>query len=427
MAQIDAAIQRSLVLLREKYTPSPGGGGGWYHRLGVPPPGATATAVALLAFDVAGERPDHIPESLKFLKARQLRSAELLLDGGWATNTSMNQPVVEATAWVVHCLGRLRLGLADDGPDLQSGYQWLLRNQNEDGGWGSFYRMPSRTFLTCLAIQALMQVNPYHESVPKAVRWLVESSRPIPYAWGKEPSASPTVTHTAFVLMTLCEGGYDRNDERIGKGFDWLADHLDVNSLDEPETRVEEYRVVRPGRGRLWRSPALIHYCLPMAAAALEIAPPASAEKTRQCLDDAIETIIARQNSAGYWPNIYDTDITLWGVWPCLQALAGASRISLAGRSDLVTMLPDVVVIQNARSRHKPLTVALADVLPRRRRFSARAFLRRYWAAGLLALFVLAGIVGVGLRKLGPAEVGFGLIFPIILLVIQIAYERYRA
>jgi hypothetical protein len=428
IARIEAAVQRSLTLLRETYTPAPDDGGGWYHRLGVPPPGATATAVALMAFDVAGEKAVHLSDCLKFLTARQILSADPAIDGGWATNTSMQQPVVEATGWVVQCLGRLNCGLTDGAPDLRRGYLWLINNQNHDGGWGSFLGMPSRTWLTCLAIQALVQVNPYHESLMKAVRWLIDSPRQVQHAWGKDPSSTPTVTHTAFVLRTLFGGGFGQGDDRVRKGYRWLAEHLDTNSLDEPETRVEEYRAQRehPDGSRLWRSPALIHYGLPIAASALVTVPTDIASDMRPKLVAALETILATQNADGYWPNIYDAGITLWGVWPCVQALSGASRIRLAGDGDLVSLLGDVVVVRNDRARQGALADALINVLPQRQRFNFKRSLRRYWAWCLLAMFVIVGAVGVHVKIIGLSELGFGLIFPIILLIIHLTYERMK-
>jgi hypothetical protein len=429
IARTGDAVQRSLNLLRETYTADPSAGGGWYHNLGEPPPGATATAVALMAFDTAGEELVHLADCLQFLSSRQRRSTERSLDGGWATNTSLNRPVVEATGWVVQCIARLNCGMADGAPDLRRGYEWLLRNQNPDGGWGSFSGTSSRTWLTCLAIQALIQVNPYHEALAKGVHWLTESPRQVPHAWGKDPSSTPTVTHTAFVLRTLCVGGYARNDERVRKGYEWLAEHLDTGSLDEQHTRVEEPRtgVLPDGSGRIWRSPALFHYCLPIAAAAMEAAPLDIAAKMRSQLAAALDTIVTAQNEEGYWPNIYGSGITLWGVWPCVQALAGAAKMQFTGDGGLVSVLPHAVIIQPSQARYLPLPEAVADALPpRRQRFSFKRALRKYWAWSLLAAFVLGGLIGVDVKAIGFGEFGFGLIFPIILLIISLSYERFR-
>ncbi len=70
-------------------------------------------------------------------------------------------PVVEATGWIARFLARARCDLRDDAPDTKRAYQWLLRNQNPDGGWGSLHGCPSRVWLTCLALRALSQLNPY--------------------------------------------------------------------------------------------------------------------------------------------------------------------------------------------------------------------------------------------------------------------------
>jgi hypothetical protein len=151
LTQVESSLRRSIGLLRRTYKESPAGGGGWYHMLETPPPGATATAVALLAFHAAGERPHRLAEALTFLKARQLDDDAPQIDGGWWTNTSGERPVVEATAWVVRCLATLRCDSHENSPDLARAVTWLRNNRDPSGGWGSFAGCPPRTWLTCLA------------------------------------------------------------------------------------------------------------------------------------------------------------------------------------------------------------------------------------------------------------------------------------
>src|SRR5262249_16325997 len=153
--------QRSLELLRRTYHPAADGGGGWYHSLENETPGPSATASGIASFVVHGQRAEFWRDGRAFLQRRQIRSPEGALDGGRAVNTSSGHPVAEATALVARQLVLARVVHGPSAPDLGRARDWLLANQNKDGGWGSFRGQPSRVWLTAMAVRALSELAPY--------------------------------------------------------------------------------------------------------------------------------------------------------------------------------------------------------------------------------------------------------------------------
>ncbi|MGH3243888.1 MAG: prenyltransferase/squalene oxidase repeat-containing protein, partial [Spirillospora sp.] len=267
MAVLQTRLEESLDVLRDTYAPALGTGGGWYHELTRPEPGSTATALGLLAFVEAGRPFEYFDEGLAFLADRQNGSGDPLRDGGWATKTSLGLPVVEATGWIARFLARARCDLREDAPDLRRAYQWLLRNQNPDGGWGSLHGCRSRVWLTCLALRALSQLNPYDPAVDRGVEWLTADRTANRPGWGPTQESRPTITHTAFALVTLAEARPDLRSERLLDAYDWLIGNLDPG---DEHAWIETYDVSPQGNGSkpVWRL-ALWHYGLPIALAAL--------------------------------------------------------------------------------------------------------------------------------------------------------------
>ncbi|MEU4574788.1 prenyltransferase/squalene oxidase repeat-containing protein [Nonomuraea sp. ATR24] len=427
LTQVEGALRRSTSLLRRTYTESPAGGGGWYHMLETPPPGATATAVALLAFHAAGEKPHQLTDALAFLRARQLRDADPRVDGGWWTNTSGERPVVEATAWVIRCLATLRCDSRPDSPDLDRAVEWLRRNRHPSGGWGSFADCPPRTWLTCLALRALVAAAPYDPAVESGVAWLLDQ-RLFPRAWGAEPGATPRVAHTAMALTTLLAAGADPADERLRGRFDWLLEHVDTGSLDEKHNRVESTAVRLPSAtgSEIWRPPPLMHYALPVAATALMRHPRVPEPDVTARLAEAVHRIVTDQCDDGSWPNNHDMNVTLWGVWPCVETLAGIRALPLARAADRVVWAEGVVVLRHG-DRDRPLAAALKPLLPARPRPRPLRWARRHWAWVVFATFGLGGTAGLLAGLIEPKDLALGLLVPVALLVISAVMQRKQA
>ncbi|MFD0686310.1 prenyltransferase/squalene oxidase repeat-containing protein [Actinomadura fibrosa] len=418
MAVLATRIDESLDVLRGTYAPALGAGGGWYHELARPEPGTTATALGLLAFTETGQPFEHFDEGLSLLAARQTASTDALRDGGWSTKTSLGMPVVEATGWIARFLARARCDLREDAPDLRRAYAWLLHNQNPDGGWGSLRGCPSRVWLTCLALRALSQLNPYEPAVDRGVEWLTADRTAHRPAWGPTPAAGPTITHTAFALVTLAEARPGLRTERMLDAYDWLLGHLDP---EDDDTWIETYDVSPHGAGAkpVWRL-ALWHYGLPIALHALLRDPRGPHGPT---VARAFRTLARGEITAPRWSGYPGGGRTsLWTLWWRLEGLVALTRVPLAGAADVLHWLPDATVVQRAHARERPL----AALLPHRRRPDPAGFARRHWSALLLGLVCAASAVGVTLGAWGWRDFWLSVILPIVLTSVDESVKRRR-
>jgi hypothetical protein len=419
MAVLTAHLDESFAVLRDSYSVADGQGGGWYHELTRPEPGTTATALGLLAFTEARREFEHFGQGLAFLTAQQITSGDRLLDGGWSTKTSLGMPVVEATAWIARFLVRARCDLRDDAPDLRGAYHWLRRNQNPDGGWGSLLGCPSRVWLTCLALRALTELNPYDPAVQRGVEWLTADRTMQRPAWGPTPSAAPTVTHTAFALITLAEARSGQEDERLLAAYDWLREHVDP---EDEHTWIETYDVSPHGTGAkpVWRL-ALWHYDLPIAVMALLRDPrgPSGPVVAR-----AFQTLLRGKVTHPGWNGYPGSGRTsLWTLWWRLEALIELSRHPLPKPRDVLHWMPDATVVQRAHARDRPLGALLPAARPRA---DPVRYLRRHWTVLLLALVAVGSLGGVATGLWDWKDFWLSVILPIVLTTTHEAMKRRR-
>lgn len=413
---LDARINDSLDLLRDNYAQG-SVGGGWYHELGSAP-GFTATAVGLLAFVENCRRFEHFAEALAFLRHGQVSSPDPLLDGGWPTNSSRGRPVVEATAWIGRLLGLARCGLTDGAPDVARTYAWLVGNQNDDGGWGSLKDAESRVWLTCLALRAIVALNPYAPELETGIDWLMANREARHSAWGETRHGPATVTHTAFALLTLAEIQNGIHDERLLRAYDWLRGSSKLTDPGEGDrhTWIETYFVTPAppaDRFNLW------HYGLPVALTALLHDPRGT---PADLVSDAFATIIRSDVDDRSWRAYPGRNgPSLWSVWWCLEALVELRRHSEVRAGDLLVWLPKAVVLQRAEARDQPLEA----VVPRHR-IHIGAVLARHWAVLLLSLVTVISFIGAAAGAFGWKDVGLSLLFPTVLLVLQEGITRWR-
>lgn len=418
LVSVRDCLAKSLELLDRTYSSAAPGVGGWYHRLESSVPGPSATAVALHAYFLTDRLPIHASECLAFLKSRQVVSTDDLLDGGWAVNTSDGQPLLESTSLVVRLLSLSRIVSTDDGPSLSRGRRWIIRNRNDDGGWGSFLGQPSRTWLTAMAVRALADTDPTEASVSEGVQWLLRA-REASGAWGEMPQASGTITHTSYVLAALVESRLASVRPEVAtaieRGYEWLKETLDANVLVDAQARVESYNLTidRDGKPFVWQN-SVWHPSLPYALSALARDP----SRSRSSLVAAsTNTIVRGQQPEGNWPNADGAaGISIWSVWPYVEALSDLLRGSPLLKADRVVWITDdavLIVRQDGPSASTPL---LAWQLLSGR---AIAIAKRQWASILLCLVLLTGVALWLYGRMEFKDLALALVLPIALFFVQ--------
>lgn len=423
---IDAMVDRGLAVLNRTFHAS-AHGGGWYHRLDNPSPGPSATAAGVMSFRVHGRVFEHETACLAFLRHRQVTSDDERLAGGWALNTSFGRPVTEATGLVTHFLLRSGTSHTSDAPDVRRAGEWLLANQNVDGGWGSFGGQESRVWLTAMALRAITGIERRSQAVKHAVAWLMNARDPATGAWGETRNGAATVTHTSYILTALLETGLAVADTSLGEAvasaYSWLVAVFDPTTIHDDDARIESYNVVSrtaDGSEVTWQS-TIWHPGLPFALSALVRAP---ALKRFDLIASAVRTMAATQSAQGTWPGPDSSAaFSVWSVAPFLDALADVRRhLPLGDGLTLTPLSPYSAVVQGGPDAS--LAAERLITVSRRRRL--RQVFRRSWAAGALALLAAAGGVLYATGVLDLRDIGFGLLVPIALLVLQLALGGSR-
>jgi len=414
---LTSKIKKSLDLLRSTYR-SKDGKGGWYHYLDSENPGPTASAVGLMTFKLAKVHFEHSNEVLAFLKSKQIHSSDPRKNGGWAISVLPEQPTLEASGWVIKGLGEIRPYMSPDSPDIFSAYNWLVANKNDDHGWGSFYGQPSRTYLTCMALRAIAAIDPFSETLLLGQKWLLENINKNLPVWGATVSSPPTILHTAFVLITIAELnlGFDR--KTTGDAIEWLTRELKPDTLVEAESLVEDYDIsYETGNNKSKYQNSLPHYALPVAISALLHH---ENSLNKNVVYEGLLNIANAQHSNGYWENARNpTRISIWAIWPFLNTLFDAIDLPVLAQAKSVTKISSSIIIKTSKARTPLIFLLVVDFF-----ILSFEFLKAYWSAFVLLGFVLLGLLLTTLGFIGLKEYILSLIFPVILIFVQLSLER---
>jgi len=138
---------------------------------------ALAAATAFSAYRTAGRTSDPRYEVLR----QRLLSLQAP-DYSW-------EDTVSTTASVVIAL--VEAGLDTHGEQVGGAVQWLIRQANADGGWGTMRGIPSQAYVTGQALAALMIAGESKSLtvVTRGVQWLKSTQNPTGY-WGWDPGAA---------------------------------------------------------------------------------------------------------------------------------------------------------------------------------------------------------------------------------------------
>ncbi|MCP4372381.1 MAG: terpene cyclase/mutase family protein [Deltaproteobacteria bacterium] len=415
--EIQNAIDSSLDLLKRTCRSDNGTGKyGWYHYLDDPGAGVTASAVALFCFNLADHHFEETDKVLSYLKSKQVISDDKLFHGGWPIRTTTDFPIVESTAWIVRTLSMCKVYFNSRAPDLEAGYRWIINNQNEDHGWGSYKGHASRTFLTSLALLALASVNKFSKELYLGREWLLNHRHSGVPAWGAVPGSPPTILHTSFALLSLHEVPNGISQSDLTASLEWLEQNLDTRNMTEQLTQAEEYDVpyVTSGMSLVFQN-SLPHFCLPIAAyTLLKLSNTPISPHTVQ----AIKYILAEQQKEGHWViQRNPSRPSIWALWPFLATLTECLRVTGMKPNTKVTHIEKTVLIQPLTETHNPLFIIVKQNLG-----LLAHKLRSNFGWLILVLFVLGGALLVQSKIFSWfswEQFLLSLLFPIILLILQ--------
>jgi hypothetical protein len=104
---------------------------------------------------------------------------------------------------------------------LESAIDFLLKNQNADGGWGSVRGKGSNTESTSLSVLALKSANRdlLEKSIERGIHWLVERQR-VDGSWSLNDTSRVPSWSTAMAILAL--GLWPEYQNRTIKAANWV-------------------------------------------------------------------------------------------------------------------------------------------------------------------------------------------------------------
>jgi hypothetical protein len=426
--EIDTSIGLALSCLRGHFRTVPAetenlAAAGWYHYLDDQTPGITASAVGLYCFSLADAEFERTEQVLDYLVSRQVKTST---GGGWAVRSTQDFPIVEATAWVVRCLGLPQARNKATREALDSGIEWLEANQNTDYGWGSYKGRPSRTFTTALSVLALREGGGSRSVIGDAHKWLIEAQSPSQPAWGPLSGSEPTMLHTSVALLALLTLPGTLPANAVHQSTEWLLERLQPGQHVERDTAVEEYDVpYSHNKSSYTFQNSLPHFATPLALTALLRA---GADPFQKKIFDTVSEIMGAQEIqdpalSGAWelPRSPRRP-SIWAIWPFVAALSSARAAIIPSSEGTATLLfPGCSLIQSA-STTKHLTRRLLI------RNALTDWLRlRKFAVALWAVAGLTVVIPLVLWRTGQFTLDVFLIalaLPVLLLLFQILWDR---
>jgi prenyltransferase beta subunit len=245
-------------------------------------------------------------------------------DGGWPLIPG-GESDVEVTAFAMQAL--MLKGWGSGSSVIRQGVSFLIKNQRSDGSWNG---NAAHTIFAAIALKRAEAVE-YWEAQFNALKWLEEAQRE-GGSWSREVRQPGNPLYTGAVLTGLGLLDFDRESELVTKAADWLA-HRTLFSIELTfQSELDKNSV----------SVALQREFAENGAALLNPATIMIEEKGRRWLiadargeylikkqGEALNICVSRINYDGGWSMVYgersDVLVTSW----VLQGLSIAYDVSL--------------------------------------------------------------------------------------------------
>ncbi len=408
---------------------------GWHQYIGEEKVGDVATGQGILIMNYLDYCYPFLSDLFTTLRQGQLYRAEDGLDtGGWALLSSKETPTVEATVWAV--LGLLAGGESAQTQSLQDGKAWLIRHQNEDGGWGPRKAFPSRTyttFLACRCLDALENhgVKEQFAYYGNAIKWLLANQNE-DGGWGESIGEKSSVVHTAYALIALNHLGMASASNQIRKGVRFLYAQWNEKNMWDGALITERYEIPSAQQNdRTWARVSIEYFPTPWAVIAL-LAVGESAGDER--IFSSVKWLLRKQNRDGSWTLTNVQRNRLWAVHDGLLAInTFMSKIMTSQTTDRMFRLENTLLISSSTHRSalvrqvfigsfSLLTIGVFLGLG----LSAfiglnnpiKTWIEHYWAWLILVVYILSAIPLVRLRVITWKDAFLGIVVPVILVIL---------
>lgn len=287
------------------------GNAGWSQFLNETdkPPSVAGTAHGVLAMLACGEHPDSeiISLALRFLELLQCE------DGGWTKPSLQNKSsLTRITALSLRALLDSKTHHSTNA--VKNGVSWLLKAQNNDGGWGNTTKDDqSDVTSTSFALQALTKIiglTPDQRSgIQKAQAWL-STTKNADHSWGLSQGKPGKVAQTSEAVDGLLACGVI--PASLKPTEEWLKQHI------KDERQFNERYLIPAGPCKddsvIWTQVSKERGLITLLLLGSSIVSPA--------VTDAAQDILSRQINGTYWSgDAFENAEPIWAVKEATVAL----------------------------------------------------------------------------------------------------------
>lgn len=422
ISQINETYRRTLMLL-DKEIKVEDNRAGWYHLIGEKRFGNVATAQGILINSYLNKSNSLLNKILYTLKESQYRGENVFDIGGWSFVTStQNAPTLEAAAWVL--LGLIAGGEPSNSNIIKDGKEWIKRNQNLDGGWGSKKESCSRIYTTFLACRCFSTLEPNlnRENIRDVLNWVLSCQNAVDGGWGATRGEASTPIHTAFALLTLHTLGIGITTE-MQRGIQYLYTQWNPQTMWEHTPKLEQYDVSKEGAA----TRITFHYFPTpwIITALLNIGESIFQEQ----IFLGIKWLVQSQNEDGSWSVSQVPKNRFWAIHDAILAITTFLDKAISTQTvDSMIKMGNIIIL--AKSQKDFARGAILSIIGLLMLGSVAGailssattlgpLVQKYWAWIFLGIWIFSIYPLVKLKLISKKDAILSIVFPVFLVVIQ--------
>lgn len=406
---------------------------GWHQFLGEKKVGDVATAQGILILSYINRKHRLINNLVSTLHDSQITSTGSSDYGGWSFLSNRDSGTLEPTAWAL--LGLIASGELSNSQTMTSGTEWIIKNQNTDGGWGPRQSLKSRIYCTFLACKVLRLIEPRMQfetdgKNKEVIQYLFGSQNP-DGGWGCALGEPSTPVHTSFAIITLSQLGIDSHTIEIQKGIKYIYSQWKSDTKWENTTKFEQYEV--PKSDTAWTRITFNHF----PTAWVIIALLENGETIfKSEIFDSIKWIIQSQSTDGSWSLQDVPKNRLWAIHDAILAINSfLDKAVTAETIERMVLLDDILVLTKGGGgkgfqwlliSFSLFILIIGSIIgalvgsATELHTTLGPWVQHYWAWVILVLYLLSALPLAKFRIINWKDALIGIFFPGILIIVQI-------